>query len=63
MITWYNVYRIGQPTFGFAVKNGVIINFIADYKLVGRLLQNNRDWFLRQNATVVKIAEQLCHTS
>ena len=58
MITWWNVSIVGQPSFGFSTKNNVVIGKFPDYGIVGKDLSVARNWFILQNAKVVKIADQ-----
>lgn len=59
MKTWYQCWLPGSgvpKVFGFCVEEGIIISS-GEMELKGKILQNNRTWFLDRKAIVSKITE------
>lgn len=56
-IIWWQVY-LPDKVFGFSTKNNIIRDF-PDRNMVGHLVTDHRNWFIRNNATVIKICEQM----
>lgn len=52
--------RPNLPSFGFSSRDGKIDNKFPDGICRLKKLEDCRWWFRQENATVIKIAEQIC---